>query len=211
MTGAAPPRRLADGLLLAGCLGLFLAPLLVAAGTLFVAARSVGYHRCLVAPEDAWSFNPFFNPWPAAILLAVPIAALVVFSRGGADRPISRLATLVGAPVGGLLLGLLLVSVLVPIGARVNAQFDASSPETFAVDVERLVVKRHKLGSSYYLLVRDWRSRGQEVLVCADGNQQGVDLSRVEPLPSEVVVTTRRGFLGLEWIERIDIEAAAVP
>lgn len=211
MTGDAQPRRLADGLLLAGCLGLFLAPLLIGAAVLVVAARSVGYQRCLVAPETAWSFNPFFNPWPATVLLAVPIAGLVVLGRGGADRPVSRLATALIAPATGLILGLVVVSVFVPIGARINAQFDSSSPETFEVNVARLVVKRHKLGSSHYLLVNDWRSRGQSVLICADDHQAGADLSDVQPLPQKGLVTTQRGFLGLEWTVRVEIEVPAVP
>ena len=197
-----------SSLYLGGCLLLLTAPLLLG---LYLAIQGTPYFRCIVTPVEAtWSFNPFVNLWPAALTGGVLMALGFTLSNNQRGRGcLNAVQTILQGFVGGTVLAAIVLSSSTAIGAWFNARWDGSAATRHPVQVIDQVVQWEKFGRTSYLVVTDWRvPDGGAVLVCAGDDQSGRQLSQETRAGAWVYVSTRPGFLGLEWVVGVEPDGA---
>lgn len=196
-------KTILTGLAVAGCLLLGIAPLLL---ILFVAIQGNPYYKSIITPGDTtWSFNPFYNVWPVSLLLGLIIAVLFTLDMSGGRGFRSKAQNLGQGFLGGCLVAAAGLSLMVYLGAWVNARWDSGLPEQHQAQVLDKVIERHKFGASYYLVVPDWRDPEETpVLVYLGDNQQGYDLSQRTEVLTPVSISTGGGFLGLDWVIAVE-------
>lgn len=166
------------------------------------------HQRCLVSPAAAIGrLNPVFNPAPVLILVAAAIAGAYIRDSYRSER--ARGMGLVYAVLQGLAIGALTgwIIVLIPslAAAGLNARLDRSPPQQHAAIVIGHVISEDRYRTYAQIAVADWRSPGGPPLhVCVNGGR-GLQLGQVLPPPgAPVTVTTRRGWLGWEWVSAVE-------
>jgi hypothetical protein len=104
-----------------------------------------------------------------------------------------------------LLFGWGLVNVITLMGTLANTQLDRSPPQIhYSQIVEKRINTSSKLPTSYFLVVTDWQvERGAQTLLRVNYETfEAVEVS------SPIIVTTRSGLLGAEWLVDIKLDEA---
>jgi hypothetical protein len=104
-----------------------------------------------------------------------------------------------------LLFGWGLVNVITLMGTLANTQLDRSPPQIhYSQIVEKHINTSSKLPTSYFLVVTDWQvERGAQALLRVNYETfEAVEVS------SPIIVTTRSGLLGAEWLVDIKLDEA---
>ena len=183
--------------------------MLVACGPFFFIVQQGNlYLKRIIIPVDIrWSeFNPFLNIWPSAILIGVLVAVAYLYDTYQFKGLWSFLKTVLEGWIGGVLLGAILVNIALCLIAFLNGYFDnAPVQEHHAVVVDK-VVTLNKNYSSYYVIVPDWRTADEEVMVklYIGSHQEGYQLNQRIDIPSQISVSTRPGLFGLEWVVGVE-------
>lgn len=193
-----------DKVILTGCLLFVIIPLLL---FITLAIQGTAYFRCLVVPiESSRSLNPFFNIWPVSIVCGVIIAPLMTYDNWRQEPGLKKATqTFLQGFFGGLLLGFIAFSALLPVGAWVNARFDNSPTTIHQAVVMDKIVRSEKFARYTYLVLADWPPPGEEqVRVCTNNPHAGFALKPGAEVGTPVQVAVRAGFFGMAWVEEIE-------
>ncbi|MBF0105914.1 MAG: hypothetical protein HQM16_11370 [Deltaproteobacteria bacterium] len=140
---------------------------------------------------EMWLFSAKYS-LPVALLNIV--LGYFVLKKKSATSHRKWLGVVVASLVGLVLGGGMIFSF-------VNIKYDSSPQKTHEVSITKKKYKTKKGGKSYFLELTSWRPRSTHETLSV----KEVLYNSVNPLKNKVVITSRAGKLGFEWVENIEV------